>query len=130
MSASDEPRQINLLHVLCCGGRKYRNTDRVFRALDKLRKLNPSKRLLIIEGGATGADDLCAIYSNVNKLPHLRMPAEWEKLGKRAGQVRNKQMLDVVEVDCVVAFPGGDGTANMVAEARKRGIKVYEVKDE
>jgi predicted Rossmann-fold nucleotide-binding protein len=129
--SDDSAWATKLLHVLCCGGRTYNNMPRVTRALDKLRAKNAGKRLLIIEGGATGADTLCGRYADLNELPHLRMPAEWGKLGKRiAGPVRNRQMADILPVDCVVAFPGGSGTADMVAEARKRGIKVYEVQDD
>lgn len=131
MSRDSEPTQTNLLHAICCGGRHYDNMPRVTRALDKLRAKNAGKRLLIIEGGATGADFLCGQYARIHSLPHLTMPAEWNTLGRRhAGPVRNRQMADILPIDCVVAFPGGSGTADMVAHARELGIKVYEVIDD
>jgi predicted Rossmann-fold nucleotide-binding protein len=41
--------------------------------------------------------------------------------------VRNRQMLTEGRPDLVVAFPGGKGTANMVALARKAGVEIVEV---
>lgn len=54
-------------------------------------------------------------------------PANWLKYGRMAGAMRNQQMLDEEEVDLVVAFPGGKGTADMVRRARAAGIEVREV---
>lgn len=53
-------------------------------------------------------------------------PADWERNGRAAGPIRNRQMLDG-KPDLVIAFPGGKGTADMVAEAKRRGIAVREV---
>lgn len=54
-------------------------------------------------------------------------PADWVTLGKAAGPIRNQQMLDEAKPDWVVAFPGGNGTADMVRRARKAGVKIVEV---
>lgn len=53
-------------------------------------------------------------------------PADWDKYGKRAGYLRNVQMLDEGKPDLVVAFPGGKGTAMMVKLAKERGVRVIE----
>jgi hypothetical protein len=60
-------------------------------------------------------------------VPCLRVSAEWEKFGKKAGFIRNEKMLALGKPDLVVAFPGGVGTAMMVRLARKQGIRVIEV---
>jgi hypothetical protein len=36
-------------------------------------------------------------------------------------------MLDEGKPDLVLAFPGGRGTANMMRQARERGVRVVEV---
>ena len=36
----------------------------------------------------------------------------------------NQQMLDIGKPDLVLAFPGGSGTADMVAKARAAGVGV------
>jgi hypothetical protein len=54
------------------------------------------------------------------------VPAEWKKHGKRAGPLRNMRMLEEWKPDGVAAFPGGSGTADMIAQARNAGVKVWE----
>ena len=53
-----------------------------------------------------------------------RYPANWEKYGKAAGHIRNKQMLDEGKPDLVIAFLAKDsrGTKNMIEQATKAGI--------
>ena len=52
-------------------------------------------------------------------------PARWAELGRRAGPIRNQEMLDLWVPDGVVAFPGGAGTADMVARARAACVTVW-----
>jgi predicted polyphosphate/ATP-dependent NAD kinase len=42
--------------------------------------------------------------------------------GKAAGIIRNQRMLDEGKPDLVIAFQGGDGTADMVRRANKSKI--------
>jgi hypothetical protein len=53
-------------------------------------------------------------------------PADWKKHGRAAGPIRNQRMLDE-NPDILVAFPGGKGTADMVARARKASLTVIVV---
>ena len=48
---------------------------------------------------------------------------DWKKYGKKAGPLRNQQMLEEGKPDLVVAFPGGNGTADMVRRAKKANIE-------
>src|SRR5258707_623656 len=83
--------------------------------------------VVIIHGGAAGADSAAGDFAAVNWCPELCFMADWSKYGKRAGYVRNKQMIEEGMPDLVVAFPGGRGTAMMVKLARQANIKVIEV---
>ena len=60
-------------------------------------------------------------------LPCTVFQADWAGLGRKAGPIRNKLMLDEGKPDLVVAFPGGRGTAHMTRIARGAGIEVIEV---
>lgn len=85
---------------------------------------------VIIEGDARGADDLAGRFGDDCGLEVLRFPAEWERLGgKRAGPIRNRQMIDEGKPDKVVFFnhdlSGSKGTWNMVSQARHAGIPVF-----
>lgn len=53
--------------------------------------------------------------------------AEWTLYGKSAGPRRNAEMLE--DADVLIAFPGGDGTADCVTKARRAQIPVIEVGD-
>jgi hypothetical protein len=57
----------------------------------------------------------------------IKVPADWTKYGKAAGPIRNQEMLDM-DPDLVLAFhsdlDNSKGTKDMVARARKKGVKV------
>lgn len=84
-------------------------------------------QLTIIHGNATGGDTVAKDFATVHWLNEEPYPADWNKYGKQAGFIRNQQMIDEGKPDVVVAFPGGNGTRDMVARAKKAGIKVVEV---
>ena len=80
----------------------------------------------VIEGDARGADRMAGEWAQCHGVQNLKFRAEWEKLGRKAGPIRNQLMLDEGRPDLVVAFPGGRGTADMVRRARAAGIDVIE----
>jgi hypothetical protein len=86
--------------------------------------------ITIIEGGATGADSAAADFATVHYCQLEEYKADWKKHGTSAGPIRNRQMLEDGKPDIVLAFPGGKGTANMIAQARAYGIPVVEYKYE
>jgi len=107
--------------VLVCGGRDYRDMTTVTRWLDVLA---PG---LVIHGAARGADECAWRWACRSFVPDKAFPADWKKHGRAAGPIRNQKMLDEGKPDLVVAFPGGRGTADMVARARSAGVLVIEV---
>lgn len=114
-----------LMRLLVCGGRNYSDRDRVYSYLDAVHKKRPVA--LLMQGGANGADALAKDWALDNLIPCLTLHANWKKLGKGAGPVRNGDMICVFSPDGLVAFPGDDGTADMVSKAKKAGITVAEV---
>ena len=107
------------LRVLVCGGRNYDDSRQVERVLMALQATSGIG--MIIEGGAMGADALAALWAAEHEITLRCFPAEWGKYGRGAGPIRNQQMIDEGRPELVVAFPGGRGTANMVALAREIG---------
>jgi len=96
--------------------------------LAALQLWHDGHRLVVIQGGAKGADRMAREWCC--RQPEIQMinePADWKMHGRAAGPIRNKRMLDEYEPDMVLAFPGGAGTANMVKQARAAGVKVIEV---
>lgn len=113
------------MRVLVCGGRDYGDAERVQEVLDALDR--ETRISYLIEGEAPGADTLARQWADARWIPVLKFPADWEKHGKAAGSIRNRQMLDEGRPDLVVAFPGGRGTANMVDQAERAGVPVRRV---
>lgn len=141
------------MRILVCGGRDFGNMDRklpevefekrrkqyafIFNTLDKLARkhskhYNPDDNwlpsdIVIISGGAKGADEAAACWAIVNWIEPEIYKANWFKFKKVAGLVRNQQMLKKGKPDLVVAFPGGRGTNHMVGISKKAGVEVLEL---
>lgn len=87
-----------------------------FLLKERLSKFKISE---IISGGADGADFLAERYAEEYSIKLTVFPADWEKFGKRAGYVRNIQIVD--KCDLVYAFWDGKskGTKHSIDYARK-----------
>jgi hypothetical protein len=84
----------------------------------------------IIQGGAPGADFLAKMWAMDNDVPcvEYHINAEDAKYGPgMSGVMRNARMLRESFPTLVVAFPGGNGTANMVDLAKKAGVLTLEI---
>jgi hypothetical protein len=104
--------------VIVCGGRAYDDEQAVFRTLDWL---DPR---VIAQGGASGADQLAALWCHERGRDCATYEALWAVCGRAAGPLRNQRMLDQFHPDAVVAFPGGRGTDDMVRRAVAAGLPV------
>jgi hypothetical protein len=73
----------------------------------------------VVCGGATGADALGENYAVQNGITVKGFPADWNKHGKAAGPIRNRQMAEYA--DCLIAVWDGKsrGTKNMIDEMNK-----------
>jgi len=111
---------------LICGGRNFTDWEMFRSAMGDLIRLRGCPDL-IVHGAARGADTFADKWAEVMALDVHRYPADWKAHGKSAGPIRNQQMLDARKPSLVVAFPGGKGTADMIARARKAGIDVAEI---
>lgn len=114
-----------MITVLVTGGRDYSDKDKVYSTLNSIHAWKPIIKL--VEGGARGADHLASLWAQEYKIANETYDANWKKYGKSAGIIRNREMLINSKPDLVVAFPGGVGTADMVARAIKYGVPVRKV---
>lgn len=110
------------MRVLVYGGRDFAKQNLGFRALDQLHA--EFGFTLVIDGMARGADTIGYNWAQKEELPSERYPAQWDKYGRSAGPIRNKQMLDEGKPDIAVAFPGGTGTSNMTKQLLEAGVLV------
>lgn len=122
------------MKLLVCGGRDYADRDHLratlYFAAEEARKqgdpivtvIQGAQRKVLEDGTIVGADWLAREWALDTGLSVQDFPANWRLHGNAAGPIRNQEMIDVGEPDCVIAFPGGRGTADMVRRARAAGI--------
>lgn len=109
------------MKVLVCGGRNYHD---VVKIVNRLADVGVTH---LIVGDANGADAIAAAYCLGLQIPVAMYKADWDKYDKAAGPIRNKEMLDEnPDIDLVLRFPGGIGTANMASQAVKRKIRIVQ----
>lgn len=124
------------MKVLVCGGRDH-NAVKVFDWLERnlydeigfALRLHSFTINEIIHGGARGADEGAGRWGKSKGIKVKVFHANWKKYGKLAGPYRNAQMAREGKPDIVIAFPGGQGTANMIMVAESLGIPVIKVED-
>ncbi|SRR6056297_68877 len=110
--------------ILITGGRDYGDIGAVFDCLTYLD--SETERMVVVHGDAPGADSLAFEVCKEVGIEQVRVPAAWEKFKRGAGPIRNSLMLELIDIDMVLAFPGGVGTKNMKEQARSAGIPVIE----
>lgn len=118
--------------VLVCGGRDYHNYEKVREVLNFIKNICEENvisksEIVIIHGGAKGADSLAGRWAAENKITSEVYIADWTTYGKSAGPIRNELMLKTGTPDIVVAFPGGQGTNHMIKISKKKNVEVYEI---
>ena len=109
--------------IAVTGGRDYRRREHVFQTLDSVR--THFGVTSVVQGGAKGADLLCAAWAIDRGIPVFAVAANWDEDEKAAGPIRNAFMLDYFCPALLVAFPGGRGTGSMIKLATARGVPVY-----
>ncbi|SCK33324.1 Protein of unknown function [Variovorax sp. HW608] len=103
------------MRVLVCGGHRYDDWAFIVSVLDRLHARRPVT--LLIEGGATGADNLARRWALARGIEVATYRADWDRYQHRAEPIRNAQMLREGRPELAVAFKGGRATAHMVTIA-------------
>lgn len=113
------------MKIAIIGGRDFNNYKLIIEILEPYK----SKISLVVSGAAKGADSLGEKWAIENNIPTLIFPADWDKYGKRAGFIRNEDIIK--NCDGVIAFWDGEskGTAHSLslAEKFKKPIKLVKI---
>lgn len=80
----------------------------------------------VLSGGAQGIDILGECWALENNIPIQRFNPNWRSYGKAAGPIRNRAMARAGEALIAIWNGTSKGTANMIQEAKKEKIPVYE----
>lgn len=118
--------------VIVTGSRDYKDWETVWEELDSLYQEHGS--LWVVHGACpTGVDHFTEEWVRTwyfpRKVGQKTFPADWDKHGKAAGPIRNREMAQP-GADLCLAFPLGEsrGTWNCVNECKKAGIPVKVIK--
>lgn len=112
------------MKVIVAGGRDMRNWELLCQTLNEKKDLIDE----VVCGEAQGADIGGKNWAEENGIPVKSFFAQWDKYGRAAGPIRNKEMAEYA--DYLIAFWDGksQGTKNMIEEMKKlgkHGIVVY-----
>lgn len=118
------------MNILICGSRNWKRLAPIQDALDQHDRNTDT----IIHGDCRGADKIADALARRMGYKIDVYPANWRGHGKGAGPMRNLLMLREGQPDVVYAFKENfdhtlarGGTENMVAIARKAGIRTVVV---
>ena len=121
--------------IIIAGSRSFNDYIKLkaamYDTICDLKKSNGEElNIKIISGTARGADKLGEKYANEYGYEVVRFPADWDRLGKRAGYVRNAEMAKYAVSDgsigvLVACWDGASkGTKHMIDLANKYGLEV------
>ena len=118
------------MRILVTGSRDWEDEGVISVALYEHGRIGLDTTL--VHGNARGADLIAADWAQILCWRIERHPAEWEKHGKAAGYIRNKEMVDAGADICLAFIRNKSKGATMCADlAEKAGIPTirYEVND-
>lgn len=109
------------MKIIIAGSRSISNIDEVRKAvIDSGFKISE-----VVSGRARGVDRLGERWAAENKIPIRQFPAFWEKYGKSAGFLRNKEMVEYADGLIAVWDGKSAGTEHTILLAEKKGLKVH-----
>lgn len=104
--------------VCICGSRDLNDIN-----LDLF--IDPSHVGCVCSGGATGIDSIAEWWAKRHKIEFVAYPARWDRFGKKAGIIRNREMVEFADV--VIAFWNGrsKGTLSTIEYAKELNVPCY-----
>ena len=97
--------------VVVAGCRDYNNYEKARLFIDRcISNIVKDNNIIIVSGGAKGADAIGERYAKEKGFKIERYPADWEKYGRSAGPWRNKQMAEISNY--VICFWNGKSKRN------------------
>lgn len=113
------------MKIAIIGSRNYDDYFELERVVQLVIASVDKEVTTLASGGAKGTDSLAERFANIHDYPFKLFPADWDKLGKGAGHIRNKELSDFVDV--VIGFWDGKstGTKHMLEYSIKNKKVVY-----
>ena len=108
-----------LRRYLVAGSRQFNNYFVFYRYINRYLP----KDAIIVNGGADGADQLAAVYSECNGYVYEAYDADWNRYGKQAGTIRNRELAKMI-TEAIFFWDGkSESTKELIEFVKQRGIK-------
>lgn len=115
-----------MFKVIVAGTRTFNDYELLKSKLDFY--LKDKTNIEIVSGCANGADKLGERYAKERGYKIKHFPADWDRYGRKAGPIRNEQMVKYADA-CVVFWDGDSkGSKNLIDLAIKYGLQLKVVK--
>jgi len=113
------------LRLAIIGSRDFDNYPLLKKIIDKFIQRHSDKDIVLVSGGARGADSLARRYAQENSLRIDEYFADWDKFGKSAGYKRNHTIWE--NSDMGIAFWDGEskGTQHSFSLSASMGKRLY-----
>lgn len=108
--------------VIIAGSRTYRGG---VEGIERAVKASGFDCEVVICGCALGADSAGHMWAHENGRKVECFPADWKKLGKGAGIIRNGQMAEVADALIAIWDGGSRGTKDMIRRMEGKPTMVY-----
>ena len=115
------------MKLIIAGSRSIRSMMVLLKAMKKY-KLDASNISKVVCGEAIGIDLLGEIWAIRHKVPVKYFPAEWDKYGNKAGNIRNTQMAEYGDILLSIWDGKSTGTIDMRNQMRIVNKKVFTYK--
>lgn len=115
--------------IIVTGSRTWDNANKLGyelgMAVGELNREYPGEDIVIVHGGAAGADQIADKLARDHGVTVEAHRAEWERMGRNAGIIRNMKMVGLGADICLAFIKDGSRGATHCAEyAEHRGIPV------
>lgn len=117
------------MKIIIAGSRtitdKTKINSAIFRGINKLVPFDKLNETVIISGGARGVDLEGENWAKSFGFPIEQYLPHWDKFGKRAGMIRNSDMLGKADAVIVLWDGNSKGAKHMMDISKRNNIPIY-----
>lgn len=117
------------MKIIVAGSRAFNDQQMVFNAIETFVKQHDLSLsdIEIVSGGAIGVDRFGEKWANAKNVKLTIFKADWNKHGKKAGMIRNKDMRKYSDALIAIWDGRSKGTKHMIDNAYQHNLIVKTV---